>query len=104
MTIARLVVLPEYRRGDPCLQRRNVKYDLVKSLVQAKLAVPGTYKFTIADVACVSDDKGGMWRRIFKAIVADMSDLKWEERNLDDCPSVAGDACAAIPAITVSVE
>ena len=113
VSVVRIVVKPEYRRGDKALNRRNLKLELFLALVDALGGEPGRRAFTIADAACISTKRGAMWTRIFQAARAARPHMAFDAEGLDEAqsskrdgvnvlPCILTDASSAPPAVSVA--
>ena len=92
----RVVVKPEYRRGDPELERRNVKLDLFLAIVDAGLREPcDRVAFTLADADCITTKRGAMWRRLFRAAIDSRAAVGFDAEGLDGGASTGVRGCVA---------
>ena len=96
ISVVRVVVKPEYRRGDPQLDRRNVKLDLFLAIVDAGLREPcDRVAFTLADADCITTKRGAMWRRLFQAAVDSRAAVGFDAEGLDGGASTGVRGCVA---------
>ena len=103
ISIVRLVVTPEHRRGDPQLERRNVKLDLLLAIVDAGLREPcDRVALTLADADCITNKRGSMWRRLFKAVVDLRPHVGVDAEGLDEAPKGERWRVAALPCLWAS--
>ena len=104
ISVVRVVVKPEYRRGDPQLDRRNVKLDLFLAIVDAGLREPcDRVAFTLADADCITTKRGAMWRRLFQAAVDSRAAVGFDAEGLDGGASTGVRGCvAALPCLWAS--
>ena len=99
VSVVRVVIKPEFRRGPKELQRRNVKLDLFLALVDAFVGEAGCHAFTIADVECISTKRGAMWTRIFQAARVARPRVAFEAEGLDAEPRCRHDRVTVLPCL-----
>ena len=103
ISIVHVVVKPEYRRGDPELDRRNVKLDLLLAIVDAGLREPcARVAFTLADADCITVKRGAMWRRLFEAAVTWRYTVAFDTEGLDEAPKGKRGRVGALPCLWAS--
>lgn len=85
ISVVRVVVLEEYRRGPKRLERRNVKLDLFLAMFDAGLRGQSQrVAFTLADAYCISEERGPMWRKIFRSTMDSRSAINLEADGLEE--------------------
>ena len=103
ISVVRVVVKPEYRRGDPQLERRNVKLDLFLAIVDAGLREPcDRVAFTLADADCITTKRGAMWRRLFRAAIDSRAAVGFDAEGLDGAQKGERGRVAALPCLWAS--
>ena len=103
ISIVRLVVTPEHRRGDPQLARRNVKLDLLLAIVDAGLREPcDRVAVTLADADCITTKRGAMWRRLFRAVIDSRPAVGFDAEGVDGAQKGGRGRVAALPCLWAS--
>ena len=103
ISIVRVVVKPEHRRGDPQLERRNLKLDLLLAIVDAGLREPcDRVAFTLADADCITNKRGAMWRRLFRAAIDSRPAVCFDAEGVDGAQKGGRGRVAALPCLWAS--
>jgi len=86
VSVVRVVIKPEYRRGHPPPPgRRNVKLDLLLAIIDAGLREQRLrVAFTLADAYCITDKRGPMWRRLFRTVIDWRPAVDFSGEGLDE--------------------
>ena len=103
VSVVRLVVKPEHRRGDPQLDRRNVKLELFLAIVDAGLREAcQRVALTLADADCITNKRGAMWRRLFQEAIRLRPAVSFDPEGLDEAQKGERGRVAALPCLWVS--
>ena len=103
ISVVRVVVKPEHRRGDPQLERRNVKLDLLLAIVDAGLCEPcDRVAVTLADADCITTKRGAMWRRLFRAAIDSRPAVCFDAEGVDGAQKGGRGRVAALPCLWAS--
>ena len=101
--MVRVVVKPEHRRGDPQLNRRNVKLELFLAIVDAGLREScQRVALTLADADCITNRRGAMWRRLFREAICLRPAVIFDAEGLDEAQKGERGRVAALPCLWVS--
>jgi hypothetical protein len=102
ISVVRVVVKPEHRRGDPQQGRRNVKLELFLAIVDAGMREPcQRVALTLADADCITNKRGAMWRRLFQAAVRLRPAVRFDVEGLE-VPRGERGRVAALPCLWAS--
>ena len=103
ISVVRVVVKPEHRRGDPQLQRRNVKLELFLAIVDAGVREScQCVALTLADADCITNKRGAMWRRLFLEAIRLRPAVSFDAEGLDEAQKGERGRVAALPCLWAS--